>query len=54
MATDAETLDSAISAIEALRSNLWTWRAMVKELGDLKTQYRQTKLAIEPARGSAT
>jgi len=47
MAEDAEVLDAAISAIETLHRNLWTWRAMVKELGDVKTQYEGTKSGLE-------
>jgi chromosome segregation ATPase len=44
--SDAEVLDKAIDAIEALHRNLWTWRAMVKELGDVKTQYDATKSGL--------
>jgi len=44
---DAEVLDAAISAIETLHWNLWAWRAMVKELGDVRAQYDSTKASLE-------
>ena len=49
MAKDAEVLDKAITAIETLHRNLWTWRAMVKELGDVKTQYDAVKSGLQVA-----
>jgi septal ring factor EnvC (AmiA/AmiB activator) len=45
--TDAEILDQAITNIEGLHKNLWSFRAMVKELGDIKTQYKQTKESLK-------
>jgi chromosome segregation ATPase len=53
MAKDADVLDAAISAIETLHRNLWSWRAMVKELGDVKTQYDGTKSGLEVLRQQA-
>jgi len=45
--TDAEILDQAITNNEALHRHLWMFRAMVKELGELKAQYTQTKSSLE-------
>jgi predicted nuclease with TOPRIM domain len=41
--TDSEILDQSIANMEALQRHLYTFRKMVKELGDLRTQYQQTK-----------
>jgi septal ring factor EnvC (AmiA/AmiB activator) len=48
--TDSEILDSAITNIEGLHRNLWTFRAMVKELGDIKTQFDATKSGLAVSR----
>jgi septal ring factor EnvC (AmiA/AmiB activator) len=45
--TDAEILDQAITNSEALHSNLWAFRAMVKELGEIKTQYKQNQEGLQ-------
>ena len=45
--TDAEILDGAITNIEAVHRNLFTFRMMVKKLGDIKTQYDQTKDGLQ-------
>ena len=45
--TDAEILDGAITNIEAVHRNLFTFRMMVKKLGDIKTQYDQTKVSLQ-------
>jgi predicted nuclease with TOPRIM domain len=47
MPTDSETLDQAIANMESLQHNLWTFRTMVKKLGDIKTQYDQTKDSLQ-------
>ena len=43
MATDAEILDQAIGNMESLQRHLFTFRAMIKKLGEIKTQHDQTK-----------
>jgi septal ring factor EnvC (AmiA/AmiB activator) len=50
MPTDSEILDQAITNIEGVQRNLWTFRAMVKELGEIKTQYNQTKSSLEASK----
>jgi septal ring factor EnvC (AmiA/AmiB activator) len=45
--TDAETLDQAIANIEGVQRNLFTFRAMVKKLGEIKTQHDQTKESLQ-------
>ena len=47
MPTDAETLDQAIANIEGVQRNLYTFRMIVKKLGDIKTQYGQTKDSLQ-------
>jgi predicted nuclease with TOPRIM domain len=47
MPTDAETLDQAIANIEGVQRNLYTFRMIVKKLGDIKTQYDQTKDSLQ-------
>jgi chromosome segregation ATPase len=45
--TDIEILDQAITNMESLQRNLYTFRMMVKRLGDIKTQYDQTKVSVQ-------
>jgi predicted nuclease with TOPRIM domain len=47
MPTDIEILDQAIANSEGVHRNLYTFRSMVKQLGEIKTQYQQTKDGLQ-------